>query len=66
MTPLEPTDADPAVVACEGRVARIEPIEETTRVLIGVDLDLSEQQQMEVSRFVIEQQLTLRRRGILF
>ena len=66
LTPLEPTDADPSVVTCEGRVARIEPIEETSRVLIGVDLDLSEQQQMEVSRFVIEQQLTLRRRGVLF
>ena len=53
-----------AVIACAARVARVEEIEHTTRVRLGIDFQtISEPQRMEVSRFVIAHQLALRRRG---
>ncbi|HTE49392.1 MAG TPA: PilZ domain-containing protein [Kofleriaceae bacterium] len=67
LTPLTPSGAARSIIACDGRVARLESIEHTSRVLIGVDLqDPTEAQRMEISRFVIAQQLALRRRGVLF
>jgi hypothetical protein len=64
---VEPRPPRPPVITCHGRVVRIEEIEETSRVLLGVDFrGIGEQQRMEVSRFVIAHQLALRRRGVVF
>jgi c-di-GMP-binding flagellar brake protein YcgR len=57
----------PTVITCDGRIARIEQIEGSSRVLLGVHFrNISEQQRVEVYRFVIAHQLALRRRGVLF
>ncbi len=58
--------ASPTVIACDGRIARIEEDTYSLYVRLGVDFrNMSEPQRMEVSRFVIAHQLELRRRGVL-
>ena len=58
--------AAPLGVKCQGRIARVDSVPRTTNTSLGVGFEaISEQQLVEVSRFVIAHQLALRRRGVL-